>query len=311
MNFEGIEIRHLRYFVAVANELHFGRAAKQVGIAQPPLSQQIQRLETLLGHDLFVRRPTLSLTPVGKALYGHAVRLISQFEEGISYAREVASGREGELRVGYPASVLATSIPKVFREYRRAYPNAVLRLRELSSGAQTEQILKGELDLGIIREPGEIRSLSIVTLVEEPFIVALPPESKLAAQKRIRLKSLTDEHFVDFPRELAPGLHDRITELCMGVGFKPQVVQEAKEWLTILGLVEAGAGVALVPASFRSIHWGETQYRDLDLSNVMTRICLCHRKAELIPTAKAFADLALSVTGRERAKAKRQAVFSE
>ena len=284
------ELRHLRYFVAVAEELHFGRAAERLGIQQPPLTQQIQRLEAAVGAPLLVRRPRVRLTPAGEVLLAHARRLLAQAGRGVEEARRAARGQAGVLTVGFAASTLPTLLAGAIRAFRDAAPGVELRLRELPSAAQGAALRDQAIDLGVSREPAAEEGIAIEVLLEEELVAVLPPGHPLAGKGDIPLAALAAEPFVHFHRAVAPGLHERVTGLCRAAGFEPAIVQQAHEWLTIIGLVEAGLGVTLAPASFRRLRWGGVAYAALsEPADRTTVVALCHRADDLPPAAARFA----------------------
>ncbi len=288
-----VELRHLRYFTAVAEELHFSRAAARLGIAQPPLSQQIKSLEELVGHALFERKPKVRLTPAGEALFEVSRRLFAQMEEGLSAARRIGRGEEGKLTVGFAASILTTTLPDVLRAYRERFPSVELHLQELSTAAQAAALADGTIDVGFVREAiGLGADLTCEAVGQEEFVAVLPHGHKHTTHQHLPLRTLKGEAFVHFPRSVAPSLYDQIMRMCQRAGFQPRVVQEAREWLTIVGLVEAGLGVSLVPASFRRLKWGDVQYRPLSPPRQLTTIYTCWRPSSTPPTATAFIDIA-------------------
>lgn len=280
-----IELRHLRYFAAVAEELHFGRAAERLGIAQPPLSQQIKSLEEFVGYALFERRPQVRLTTAGEALLEVARRTLAQVEEGLELTRRAGRGEAGRITVGFAASILTTTLPEILRNYREQFPGVELRLRELSSAAQAAALAEGGIDVGFVREAAVVPGSDLVCepILREEFVAVLPPAHTLAGREQLPLVDLAEEPFVHFPRAVAPALFDQIAEACGRAGFRPRVVQEAQEWLTIIGLVEAGLGVSLVPASFRRLRWGGVQYRPLGPQREFTDIFVCWRSAPVVP----------------------------
>ncbi|MET0621431.1 MAG: LysR substrate-binding domain-containing protein [Pyrinomonadaceae bacterium] len=294
---EKVELRHLRYFAAVAEELHFGRAAERLGIAQPPLSQQIKSLEELVGYTLFERRPQVRLTPAGEALLEVARRTLSQIEEGLSSTRRVGRGEAGRITVGFAASILTTALPEILRTYRERFPGVELRLRELSSAAQTAALSDGGIDVGFVREAVEHGAgLICEPILREEFVAVLPPAHRLAKRQELPLGELAGEPFVHFPRAVAPALYDQVGDACRRAGFQPRVVQEAQEWLTILGLVEAGLGVSLVPDSFRRLRWGGVQYRPLAPPREFTDVFVCRREAEPAPAVAPLIEIARGFT---------------
>lgn len=291
-----LELRHLRYFVAVAEELSFSRAAERLGMAQPPLSQQIQRLEAMLGHPLFERRPRVRLTTAGEELLVTARRVLAQVDQGVEAARRAARGELGTVTVGFAASMILSVLPEAVRAFRKGFPGVTLQLRELSSAAQIEALREGRIDVAFLREPAAAdKALRFEPIARETFVAVLPPDHPLAARERIPLAALAGEPFVHFPRAVAPWLYDRILTLCHEAGFHPRVSQEAQEWLTIVGLVEAGVGVSLVPESFRKLQWGEVAYRALDAAGGQSSILLGWRADGERPEVQAFLRAAREV----------------
>jgi DNA-binding transcriptional LysR family regulator len=302
INGDGIELRHLRYFAAVAEELHFGRAARRLGMAQPPLSQQIGRLEEMLGCALFTRRPRVALTPAGEVLLGVARRSLAQVAQGVETTRRAGRGEAGVLTVGFAASVMLAPLPAVIRAFRDRHPGVELRLRELSTSAQVQALADGTIDVGFLREPAPDPEIACEPLVREPFVAVLPPAHPLAGRRGIPLDELAEEPFVHFPREVAPTLHDQVMALCRQAGFSPRVVQVAQEWLTIVGLVEAGLGVSLAPASFRRLRWGGVRYVPLSPRGMLTTIALCRPRGVPSPTVDNFLRVVRETVSSEPAE---------
>lgn len=298
---QDIELRHLRSYVVLADELHFGRAAKRLGIAQPPLSQQIARLERLLGYPLFTRRPGVALTPAGVALLAPARRALEQVAHGVDATRRAGRGESGILTIGFAASTMATRVPEVLRAFRRRRPGVELVLRELSTAAQLEALRSGFIDVGFLREPVADPAIVAERVVREPFSAVLPPDHRLAGHRTIDLAALSGEGFVLFPRAVAPTLYDQVRAVCRSAGFEPRQVQEAEEWLTIVGLVDAGLGVSIVPASFERLRWGRVSYHRLAGIRRLTTISMCHRAGEQDALVPAFAAVARETLGRTRA----------
>lgn len=287
-----LKLRYLRCFVAVAEERHFGRAARRLGVAQPAVSQQIRRLEELVGHPLLRRKPRVEPTEAGEVLLRVARRIQGQLDEGLEAARRAARGETGRLVVGFAASVMLTELAAAIQAYRERFPGIELDLRELSTAAQLEALRAGTIDVGFVREPGGVdESLIVEPILEEPFVIALPPGHACASRRTLKLEALADEPFVLFPREVAPGLHDRVVLMCRESGFMPRVVQEALEWLTIVALVDAGLGVSLVPASFERLRWGDVAYVRVRAPRVHTRICVGARRDGASPAARRFIEL--------------------
>jgi DNA-binding transcriptional LysR family regulator len=253
MNSE-IELRHLRYFLAVAETLHFGRAAEKLGIAQPPLSQQIRNLELNLGYSLFDRTTRgVRLTRVGQFLSQRARIALSRVSDDLEMARRLGSGQAGILTVGFSGSTMFTALPKAIEQYRRVSPNVDLRLRELVTGVQIPALLDGTLDLGFLRDGEAREGLTIQPILREPFIAVLPANHKLRKKAVISPAELKDERFVLFSRAMGALAYDRTVACCEAEGFRPNFVQDAPQWPTVLRLVAAGLGVSLAPACVRSL----------------------------------------------------------
>ena len=249
-----IELRHLRYFVAVAEELHFGRAALRLHLAQPPLSQQIRKLEEILGYPLFLRTSrAVKLTSAGEVFLERARRTLRNVQEDMEEARSVGRGEEGFLRVGFIGSAMLTALPSMLGRYRRLYPKVNLQLHESYTSLVVQKLLKGELDAGFLRDGGEIDGLRVERLFSEPFIAVLPSKHALAKCKTISPRELREEPFVFFTPSAGTLAYEKPVSLCEKHGFRPRVVQEAPQWLTIMRLVGAGLGVTIAPACVRQL----------------------------------------------------------
>src|SRR5580693_6241068 len=244
-----IEFRHLRYFVAVSETLHFGKAAQRLGMAQPPLSQQIRDLERNLGHALFDRTTRgVRLTRVGQFFLERVRNTLAKVGEDVDTARRLGSGQEGVLTIGFSGSTMFTALPKVIRLYRNMNPNVELRLRELVTAEQLPSLLDGTLDLGFLRDGEAREGLTIETILREPFVAVLPARHKLREKTAISPLELKDEPFVLFTRKMGNLAYDRTVACCEAEGFRPNFVQDAPQWPTVLRLVAAGLGVSLAPA---------------------------------------------------------------
>src|SRR6201993_2450665 len=260
-----IEIRHLRYFLAVAETLHFGKAAEKLGMAQPPLSQQIKNLERILGYPVFDRTTRgVKLTAVGEFFRERARHTLERMRNDIEITRRLGSGKEGMLNVGFSGSVMFTGLPKAIETYRRRYPNVELRLQELVTAEQIPGLLDGSLSIGFMRD-GEARDgLSIESILHERFIAALPSSHRLAGNKTpLSPAALKDEPFVLFARRMGNLAFDRTVACCEAAGFRPNIVQDAPQWPTLLRLVAAGLGVSLAPACVGKLVMPGVTYRKL------------------------------------------------
>ena len=246
-----IETRLLRQFIAVAEELHFHKAAERLHMAQPPLSQAISRLEEKLGFSLFLRNTRgVRLTPAGTAFRDTAYRVLAELEQGIEYARNVSAGVSGKLTITAISIAYYDSLLTSLRRYREIYPNVQLTLREMPSATQAKALLAGEADIGFMRRlPLPVGTLESRLLLDEQIVMALPAGHVKAQQGDVDLREFANEDFVFTPQALGGGYHAQLVALCESAGFYPKVVQEAAQIHTLIGLVACGFGVALVPES--------------------------------------------------------------
>jgi DNA-binding transcriptional LysR family regulator len=248
-----MELRHLRYFLAVAEERHFGRAAARLRIAQPPLSRQIQALEKELGFTLFERtRRQVELTPAGDVLLEHARRIFEAVDVAVHEAERASRGESGRIVVAYPSTFAYSGLPELVRAFRAKFPVVEVVLRELAPQLQVEALREGRIDVGFVRAPFAEPGLVSELVRSEPLVAALPSGHPLAARKLIPLSLLAKEPFVMFPRVRGPAYFDQLIRLCNQAGFTPRIVQEAPQ-LDIVSLVAAGLGVSLLPSSIRRI----------------------------------------------------------
>ncbi|MFG0417701.1 LysR family transcriptional regulator [Pseudomonas sp. zjy_8] len=247
-----IETRLLRQFIAVAEELHFHKAAQRLHMAQPPLSQAINRLEEKLGFGLLLRNKRgVRLTAAGAAFLDTAYRTLAELEQGIEYARNVSAGVSGKLTITAISIAYYDSLLNRLRRFRETYPNVQLTIREMPSASQAKALLAGEADIGFMRRlPLPAGTLEARLLLDEQIVMALPASHPKARHEAVDLREFADEDFVFTPQALGGGYHAQLVALCEAAGFYPKVVQEAAQIHTLLGLVACGFGVALVPASF-------------------------------------------------------------
>jgi DNA-binding transcriptional LysR family regulator len=291
-----IELRPLRYFVAVAEEMHFGRAAARLHMTQPPLSQTIQALESQLGTPLFSRtRRSVALTAAGRALLPEAQRLLMQAESLPALVQRAAAGESGQLRLAFVSSADYSVLPIALREFRSAYPAVQIDLREATSDVQLEELAAGNIDLGILIPPVPDKLKTILDyfpVLTEPLVLALPADSKLAtATRKVSLKSFAGLPLIIFPRRLAPALHDQILGCFREAGLTPSIEQEAIQMQTIVGLVAAGMGIALVPQSVSNLKRPGVEYRALKEASPLVEIGLAWRRDNTSPVLQSFLDL--------------------
>ncbi|MDC7785576.1 LysR family transcriptional regulator [Rhodoplanes sp. TEM] len=243
-----IELRQFRQFVAVAEELSFRRAAERLHMAQPPLTASIRKLETELGTTLLERTNRVErLTPAGRVFLEEARRALAQAERAIRDARRAGEGLIGSLRLTFVASSAHSLLPQLIRSFRARHAEVALDLQEASTAQQVQALQMDRADLGLVVLPlADPHGLTVVPLVRDSLVVALPGGHHLARRRKVALAELSREPWIRFPARYGPGLHSRITAACAAAGFVPQVVQEALQMETIVGLVAAGLGVAVV-----------------------------------------------------------------
>lgn len=288
-----VELRHLRYFVTVAEELHFGRAAERLHLSQPPLSQQIRRLESILGYPLFERTSrSVSLTPAGSVYLERARRTLANVARDLAETRSVARGEVGSLHVGFVGSGMLAHLPAIFRRFRESHSRVTLHLHESFTARVIEGLENGTLDAGILRDADAAPGMTITSLMTEPFVAVLPIAHKLARQKSISPASLRDEPFVYYPRSAGARAFEKPLAIFEAHGFRPQIVQEASHWLTILRLVSAGLGVSVAPACVRRIESDDVVCLPLRGSSAVSTIELAVRTGDTRSTVAQFARIA-------------------
>lgn len=285
-----MELRHLRYFVAVAEDLHFGRAAERLGIAQPPLSRQIQSLEAELGFKLFDRsRRRIELTSAGGVLLKRTREVLERLDEAVRDARRTSTGKRGRVTVGYPSSLAYTGLVGLLRAFRAEFPDVELAVRELPLAEQVVGLKNGELDVGFLRGPLDDPELVAECMRREPLMLALPADHPLAEKKRLTLATVAREPFVFFPRARAPAFFDLLLGLCQKAGFTPQIRHEAPQ-ADVLSLVAAGFGISIMPSSVRESRRGDVVFRPF-VGAPLTELLLAWRVGEGLPARQAFIDL--------------------
>lgn len=261
-----MELRHLRHFVALAEELHFGRAARRLSMTQPPLSLSIQSLEASVGVRLFDRDSKgVRLTAAGLAFQASARSLLAQAEQAKALARDVGAGAVGRLRIGLVGSLLYRGLPAWMRSFGAQHPRIELSLVELNSQEQLEALLRRELDVAFVHGRRVPEGLCAVRVDAQPFVACVADSHRLAGRSSLALASLRDEAFILFSRRASPDYHAQIIELCVEAGFYPQVRHELRHWLSVVAVVAQGLGVAVVPAPLQ--HAGLAGARFIRLRN--------------------------------------------
>jgi len=282
-----MELRQLRYFLAVAEELHFTRAAERLCIGQPPLSYTIQQLEEELGVRLFLRtKRSVQLTDAGRHLMKKAYELLQLADQTKRLARQLSNGEVGELNIGFTSSTPLTELfSELIQKHRQAFPAVRLIFKELSTAKQLAALEKGELDFGFLRpefsnnlETSALAPIAFVHLRTDPLMVALPTGHPLSGRQEIYLKDLMHEGFVMYPATAGTSIYKQIYMLCANDGFMPNVVQEAAEASTLIGLVAAGIGITILPACFDRIQLAGVCYRPLNDVQAKTSLLLAHQQ---------------------------------
>jgi len=275
-----VELRHLRYFIAVAEERHFGRAARRLHISQPPLSQQIRRFEAELGEPLLDRTTrSVELAPAGEVLLERGREILAAVDSAIDDARRAARGEFGRLAIGFTGSCTYAMLPALAAALRHDLPGVVLDLQgELLTPAQVARLVDGTLDLGLLRPPVHQRDLCTETLRSEPLIAVLPESHPLADSEAIPLERLEGEPFVTYPSHFRSVVHDAVEDACAAHGFKPLAAHEVAETSTLVSFVAAGLGVSLVPASVGMMTVQGAVYRALAHDTTHVELAVAWRR---------------------------------
>jgi DNA-binding transcriptional LysR family regulator len=292
-----MELRHIRYFLAVAEERHFTRAAAKVGIGQPPLSQQIKDLEAEIGAPLFRRVPHgAELTTAGEAFLEAVKEMPALAQRATKAAQRAARGETGSLRVGFTASsAFNTVVPSAIRAFRRAYADVELLLEEANSTRLVAGMQDGSFDTVFLR-PGAAGSeaFQLRLLSEEPMVAALPARHPAAARQAVHLKLLKDDAFLLFPRAIGPTLYDTVIEACRAAGFEPTIGQTAPQIASVLNFVAAELGVSVVPTSMSQLRVKGVVYRPIAGQAPTARLALAHRRGETSTLVRNFVARAVA-----------------
>jgi DNA-binding transcriptional LysR family regulator len=284
-----MELRHLRYFVAVAEELHFGRAADRLHIVQPALSKQIIALERELGLELLERAGGVRLTPAGEVLYAEARAILERLDRVVASTKATARGEAGSLSIGFVGPAMWNVLPAILREHRRTHPELRFHLHELGSRVQLERLREGSLDVGFLRRLALDDVLAFEPVWREQFVVCLPDDHPLAAAEVIDLSALKDEAFVVLPREDAPAIHDVTVTICLGYGFSPKTLEEGNS-PAALNMVGMGLGVALICESAQDAALRGITFRPLTKPTPDVDLSACYRTGYRSATLRSFLE---------------------
>ena len=297
-----MEFRHLRYFMAVAEELSFTRAAQRLGIKQPPLSTQIRRLESEMGAALFRRLSRgVELTPAGKLLFEEARAILEQVDHAKRGVQRRGRGEVGEIRIGFAGgSYFNRVVLSIIREYRKKFPNVTLSPVQTNSVMLIARVEAGEIDVAFVRSlhPGTESGVSLELLVEEELLVVLPTDHRLARNKSVSLPALSREKFLLFPRKLNVAMNDRIIAACQRAGFKPILALEVSDAVSMIPLVAAGFGVALVAQSVSQLQLDGVKYLPVSGEELSFPINLAYRPDSTSPALSGFKTIARRVAER-------------
>jgi DNA-binding transcriptional LysR family regulator len=294
-----MELRHFRYFIHVAEELHFGRAASRLGISQPPLSQQIRMLENELGVALLERTSRrVALTEAGRLFLVEAYKTLAQATYAMGVARSVGIGERGEVNVGFASSVpFTTVVAQALSAFRETYPDVRLNLTEMSRTAQIDGMLTEKIEVGFIRDndrPVLPEGLEAILLMTEPLLVAMLASHPLAtAPSDPTVADLRHEDFILYRADFGSGFNDHLTRLCALAGYLPNVVQEVTGPFTLLGLVSAGLGITLVTPTMGALHPENMSFRPLVDPEAISRLWMI-RRCGVSKAATHFTDLVLA-----------------
>lgn len=295
-----MDLRQFQYAVAVADELHFGRAAERLHVAQPSLSRQIRDLERDLGVDLFTRTSRhVELTPAGAAFVGAARRAIAVAAETRESAIAAANGVQGRVVLGFVASAAVEILPRLVAAHRAARPLVRLALHEMTTEEQIEGLVSGDIDVGLSRDLEPTPGLRVQTIRREPLIVAVPSDHPLQHRRRVSVADLAGSAFVTLPRQRVPRAWDRLLLLAQAAQVRPSYVQEANQFVTLLALVAAGLGVAIVPASVRTLRHKGVHYVRLRDVGAWSELTSAVRTDERQPVALDLCEL-LRVSGPDQ-----------
>jgi DNA-binding transcriptional LysR family regulator len=291
-----MELRHLRYFIAVAEEAHVTRAAERLGMQQPPLSQQIRALERELAVQLFRRKPRgVELTDAGQALLDDARAILAHVDHAFATTRRTARGEQGRIAIGFTSSApFHPFVPRVIRAFREAYPLVALTLDESGTTELIDDLRNERVDAAFIRTPvADPMGITVNPLLEEAMLVALPTTHTLAGSNtELPLTALAAETFIVYRRRSGPGLYDAIFAACHAAGFSPIVGQEAPRIVSTLNLVAAGLGIAVVPASLARMQMDGVVYRPLKAAGQpRAPLLLATRRGDTGAVVRRFLDV--------------------
>lgn len=291
-----MDLKQLRSFIAVANTLNFGRAARHLHLSQSALSIQIQNLESHLGVSLLARnRRSVRLTPAGESVLADSDPLLQQIAAIELRAAKIGSGESGHLRIGFVASATAQLIPSIVVAFRKAHPGVSFDLRNIPTVYQIDALKNGTIDVGFVRLPLAVEGLSIELIHREPFAIVLTKSHRLASDKLLTVRKLAQEPFIAYGKKWAPAFYDHWTDLCTRAGFTPNVLQETAEMETALVLVAAGLGVAILPEQITKRSRSILAIKPLSGEKIVSEIGIALPTNRTTPLAQRFANLSKQI----------------
>jgi DNA-binding transcriptional LysR family regulator len=281
----------LRYFTILADELHFGRAAVRLGIAQPFLSQKIRALEEAVGSPLFLRTSRhVELTEAGAAFLESARKTLGELQRGVHRVHALGRGELGTLDIGYVMIGMLMVVPGLLKAFRSMYPRVRLSLHEISTVPGAVQLRQGDFDVGFLSQPVNEPGLRVHRAWSEPFCAAVPSDHPLAKARKIRLRDLAREPFVSVVRWSSPDMYDRMMRDCQAAGVTLSIVEEAGSWQAAISLVAAGMGVTIAPACVSRLRFPRVRYRELSGTAPAYGLALCTGEGPLSPAVESFLE---------------------
>jgi DNA-binding transcriptional LysR family regulator len=308
-----VELRHIEYFVAVAEELSFTRAAQRLSIAQSPVSQQVKKLERELGVDLFERTTrSVQLTDAGRIFYQDCIALLAASRQAVESAQLAGRGQLGRLNLAFTGSATYELMPLLVSAYHQRFPNVKLEIRsEMLTPPQVDGLLDGSISVGLLRPPISRAGLVLEILRHEPLVVMLPVSHPLASKVRVELADLANEMFVSYPSSPPSSVYQAANIACQQAGFTPRVVQEVAETATLVALVAAGLGVALAPASVRHLRVNGATHRPLAGHAVTVPLAIAYREGPVSPLVRGYLETTRTVFRSQQSRAKQAAVMTD
>lgn len=293
-----MELRQLRYFVAVAEELSFSRAAKRINVSQPPLSRQVSSLERELGVRLLERNyHSVSLTAAGAVFLDQARDVLRSLENAASTTQRAAQGETGSLVLGFGGSAAYAFMPAILRTFRKRYPAVKVSLDQLALIDQISALHSRRIDIGFVLLPFEDRSIAYESMMRDRLVVAVPSDHPLAQSPSVRLKELKAFDFVGFSRSGRFGYHSHTLDLCRRAGFVPRIVKETAPMVSVIGLVASGLGISIVPSMAQRLHISDARYVPIKDSYAYMDFAFAWNKENSSPVLRAFLAVAREAVG--------------